>query len=270
MNAPQRPAAPASGTSDTDIPTFEDLAADPEIAALLDFEPVPRQLQKANGWTAPMQRMFIAWLAFYGSAGKAAEELGKARSGIDKVYKTPGADSFRAAWDGAVALAERRLTERLASTPSGAGARKAPFLNRASLSVPAGGDGPQPGQVMNEVGEWENEDSYARRGEEAKDSICDKLVRVRRLYLMSISNEPIKRAAFEILTELPVDWDLAEKLEPQPFEPWTRTNQREPDMVLTAESGWLAGEFGYGPDKKAELKRELNEWRIANGQEPIE
>jgi hypothetical protein len=55
-------------------PTFDELTADPEIAALLDFEPVPRQLQKTNGWTAQMQRMFIAWLAFYGSPGKAAEE----------------------------------------------------------------------------------------------------------------------------------------------------------------------------------------------------
>src|SRR5215212_6020092 len=93
-----------------DLPTFAELAADPEIAALLDFEPVPRQLKKANGWTPAMQRMFIVWLAHYGTAGKAAEELGKARSGIDKVYKTAGADSFRAAWDSAIALAERRLT----------------------------------------------------------------------------------------------------------------------------------------------------------------
>ena len=40
MNAPQGPAAPASGF---DIPDLADLMADPEIAALLDFEPVPRK-----------------------------------------------------------------------------------------------------------------------------------------------------------------------------------------------------------------------------------
>src|SRR3954471_18159264 len=105
MNAPRGPAAPASGSAE-DTPAFDELAADPEIAALLDFEPVPRQLHKANGWTPAMQRMFIAWLAHYGSPGNAAGELGKARSGIDKVYKSADAGSFRAAWDGAVALFE--------------------------------------------------------------------------------------------------------------------------------------------------------------------
>ena len=103
MSTSEGLAAPASGTDD--IPDFATLAADPEIAPLLDFEPVVRQLQKTNGWNAGMQRMFIAWLAHYGSPGKAAEELGKARSGIDKVYRAAGADSFRAAWDGAVDLA---------------------------------------------------------------------------------------------------------------------------------------------------------------------
>jgi hypothetical protein len=34
MNAPEGAAAPESGN---EVPTFEDLAADPEIAALLDF-----------------------------------------------------------------------------------------------------------------------------------------------------------------------------------------------------------------------------------------
>ena len=57
-------------------PTFAELAADPDIAALLTFQPVHRQMQKANGWTPAMQRMFIAWLAHYGSPGNAAAELG--------------------------------------------------------------------------------------------------------------------------------------------------------------------------------------------------
>ena len=105
MNAPQGLAAPESGT---EIPDFATLAADPEIAPLLDFEPVPRRLVKADGWTSAMQRMFIAWLAWYGSPTKACDELGKARSGIDKLYKAADAGEFRAAWDGAIALFERR------------------------------------------------------------------------------------------------------------------------------------------------------------------
>jgi hypothetical protein len=35
--------------SSDDIPKFEDLAADPEIAALLDFEPVPRRIDVVGG-----------------------------------------------------------------------------------------------------------------------------------------------------------------------------------------------------------------------------
>jgi len=275
MNAPQRPAAPQSGTTSPDsIPTFADLAADPDIAPLLDFEPVPRSHAKANGWTADMQRMFIAWLAYYGSPTNACDELGKARSGIDKVYKSDGADSFRASWDAAIALAERRRIDALATRPGGAGARRAPTLSRVpaplSAQLDVNGNAQQPGQVLNEYDEWEDEASYLRRAEEAKDSIGNKLVRSRRLYLMSISPDPLKRAAFEILTELPVDWALAEKMEPQPFEPWTRTNAHEPDMVLTAESGWSWGEIGYGPDKKAQLRAAINADRAERGLPPIE
>jgi hypothetical protein len=271
MNGHPGFAAPASGpTNPAHVPSFEELAADPEIAALLEFEPVPRQLQKANGWTAPMQRMFVAWLAFYGSPGKAAEELGKARSGIDKVYKTPGADSFRAAWDGAVALAERRLTERLASSPSGAGGMKVPFAGRASRSVSGSSHAPLPGQVRNEFGEWEDEGSFRRRGEDARDSICMKLLRARRLYLAEISRCPGKRAAFEILTELPIDWDKAERLEAQPDEPYNPVNMRKPDMILTAESGWLFGEHGYGPDRKAQARKALDEYLAEQGMAPMD
>ena len=69
--------------STSDTPTFAELAADPEIAALLDFAPVPRQFTKVNGWSPALQRMFIAWLAWYGSPTRACDEIGKARSGVD-------------------------------------------------------------------------------------------------------------------------------------------------------------------------------------------
>jgi hypothetical protein len=130
--------------------------------------------------------------------------------------------------------------------------------------------GPLPGQVMNEHGEWEDEASFVRRGEEAVDSVREKLLRCRRLYLMEISSSPGKRAAFEILTELPIDWDKAARLEPQPDEPWNPANQRQPDMVLTAESGWTAGEWGYGPDKKKELLAELEKYREEQGLPPVD
>ena len=62
MTASKGPVAPESG-SEPEIPTFEELAADPEIAALLDFEPVPRKRQVEGGWTPDLQREFIARLA---------------------------------------------------------------------------------------------------------------------------------------------------------------------------------------------------------------
>jgi len=268
MSNSEGSAAPASGSTD-DIPSFEELAADPEIAALLDFEPVPRKIEMPGGWTPAVQREFIARLAFHGSPAQACREIDKHRSGANKLYLSPQGASFRAAWDAAVELAFRR---RRAATLQAAGVTSGlvpPSIEQrckdASATVPSALG---PGQVLNEYGEPEDEASFRQRGEDARDSMSSKLLRCRRLYLMSISAEPVKRAAFEILTELPIDWARAERLEAQPDEPWRRPNMRNPDMLLTAEDGWL-GELVHGPDKKTELRRQLNEWRVSQGLEPI-
>jgi hypothetical protein len=94
MNAPQGHAAPESGSFD-DILSFDKLVADPEIAALLDFEPVPRKRMVENGWTPELQREFIARLAVRGSPGRTCEEMGKTLTGMTKVYRSPLAASFR-------------------------------------------------------------------------------------------------------------------------------------------------------------------------------
>ena len=44
---------------------------------------------------------------------------------------------------------------------------------------------------------------------------------------------------------------------------------REPDMVLAAEAGWM-GDVGHGEDKKAELRKALDEHRREQGLEAIE
>ncbi len=237
---------------------------DPEIEELLKFEPAPRQNKRRDGWTAALQRRFIAELARTGSPTMAAEAVGKNRYGVEKLYKSPGAEGFRAAWDSAVALFEGRSAERVVAENADRVAARPPFVDRRRARWPAQA-GPQPGQVLNEFGEWEDEASLHRRAEEARDSISNKLLRARRLYLQEISGNAGKRAAFEILTELPVDWDKAERLEPQPDEPWRRTNQRQPDMILTAESGWSFGECGYGPDRKAEARKAIDKYRQAEG-----
>ncbi len=245
---------------------------DPEIAALLDFEPCPRKREAEGAWTPELQREFIARLAVTGSPGRASEEMGKTDTGVRKLYRSPEGASFRSAWDRAVELAKRRKAER-----AGAGDAVIPGSRPPSLDNrrkrPWGdetGAGPLAGQVVNEYGEWEDEDSIARRAEEARENICRKLLNARRLYLQEISSSPGKRAAFEILTELPIDWDKAEAGEPQDDEPWARTNQRQPDMILTAESGWSFGEAGYGPDKKAELRKAIDEHRQEKGLPPVD
>jgi len=90
----------------------------------------------------------------------------------------------------------------------------------------------------------------------------------RRLFLHDISACPASRAAFEILTGLPVDWDRAARCLPQADEPWRKPAARDPALLLAGENGWL-GEFAHGPDKKAELLAEVNQWRAERGLEPV-
>jgi hypothetical protein len=242
---------------------------DPLIQKLLDFEPVQRRHKRPDGWTPALQRIFIAKLAELGSVNAATEALGKNRYGVEKLYKSPGAEGFRKAWDAAIALYEEREANRLMIANAPFAGVKPPFANAKGRFL-ASTVGPLPGQMLNEHGEWEDEASLMRRVEEAKDSICEKLLRARRLFLAEISGSAGKRAAFEILTELPIDWEKAKRLEPQADEPWKSPNQRQPDMILTAESGWTVGEHGYGPDKRTELQAAVNEELVKQGKQPVD
>jgi len=271
MDMSKGPAAPTSGNQDDGFNPMDD----PEIAALLAFEPVPRKVTVAGGWTADKQREFIAWLAVHGSTGKASEAVGMHRTGAIQLYKSPLGASFRAAWDSAVALAAERSAEAAAMAFLPPGTRPPSIDQRFKPHAADGqrdweGNLPLPGKVLNETGLWEDADSFRRRGEEARDHIAEKLVRIRRLYLQEISSCPGKRAAFEILTELPIDWDVAARGEPQADEPLRCKNQREPDMVLMAESGWTFGEHGYGPDRKRQAREAIDEHRAQQGLEPVD
>lgn len=85
--------------------TYED---DPELAALLDFEPVPRRIERGNGWSAENQRAFIAGLVETGNYRLATQRLGLTASGVYQLRKDAGAEDFSRAWDEAVALHRRR------------------------------------------------------------------------------------------------------------------------------------------------------------------
>jgi hypothetical protein len=137
MSPPNLTPAPINGPTPPDIPDFADLAADPEIAPLLNFDPVVRKIRRPDGWTAELQRELIARLAATGTIQAAVWQMGKHATGAEALYKTPSADSFRASWDAAVIIGRRR--NGLDSQPPYAG--PVPGITRRK-SFPERGGGP--------------------------------------------------------------------------------------------------------------------------------
>lgn len=78
----------------------------------LAFDPVPRR-ERVDGWTAERQRMFIKTLAITGSPRRAAALMGKSTNGVDNLRRAPGSESFCAAWDRAMAIAQQKGRDRL-------------------------------------------------------------------------------------------------------------------------------------------------------------
>jgi hypothetical protein len=239
MSIPDGLAAPASGLSlnpgpvphadQEGSPSLEALAADPEIAALLEFEPVPRKRSVDSGWTPELQREFMIRLASHGSPGRACEDMGKALTGMTKVYRSPLAASFRAAWKAAVALARQRANDRVAKAYVEPGTR-APTIDhrRKHPGAAAAADEPLPGQVRNERGEWEDPASIDARVADVRLRWTQRLLDARRLYLSEIADSPGKRAAFEILTRLPID------------------ARQRPAVSLTGRAVWQAARTATG------------------------
>jgi len=95
------------------------------LGDLLEFIPVPRQLKRRDGWTPPLQREFVARLAETGSPMAAVEAMGKNLNGIKKLLKAPGSDSFRAAWERALAIGETTEARRRAAELAGIHQRSA-------------------------------------------------------------------------------------------------------------------------------------------------
>lgn len=81
---------------------------DPEVEALLHFEPVVRKCVRHDGWLADRQREFIVALTILGHAGQAAIAVGGTMSGAYKLRSADGGEGFAAAWDSALALHLRR------------------------------------------------------------------------------------------------------------------------------------------------------------------
>ena len=73
------------------------------------FYPVPLRVTRA-GWTTQRQADFLGHLAETGSVSAACARVGMSRNSAYKLRKKPGAESFAAAWDGALGLPVRRVT----------------------------------------------------------------------------------------------------------------------------------------------------------------
>jgi len=95
------------------------------LGDLLDFAPVPRKTRRSDGWTPERQRAFIAALSATGSPRQAARAVGMAAFGVERLRQDSGSDSFRAAWDRALAIAAQAGTMRIATGVADAAARAA-------------------------------------------------------------------------------------------------------------------------------------------------
>ena len=73
------------------------------LPEFLRFEPVSLRLQH-NGWSPRLQLRFILALARGAGVDEAARALGKSRQSAYDLRKKPGAASFAAAWDAALAF----------------------------------------------------------------------------------------------------------------------------------------------------------------------
>lgn len=227
----------------------EGTAGDPMFAGvqdILNFEPVPRRAQ-VNSWTAEHQRAFIAALAITGSAKKAAATIGRHAYGADQLRKGRGGRGFADAWEAALEIAREREMARV-------------YENLAELreSDEAANARADTAPTFDSDEHWDGDgpNSY----DEAQDAIRERLLNCRRLLLMALSDEPEKRAAWEVLCG-PVDWEKARKLEAQDNEPFGMPSMRKEDMIMTAEAGLMHEFAGEGRDLKGELQQAVAEYR---------
>lgn len=87
------------------------MAADPELAEMIAFAPVPRRA-RGDGWSAARQRDFVRVLLATGVPGLAAKSVGMSRQSAYRLRDAPGAAEFRAAWDAAADVGQAMALDR--------------------------------------------------------------------------------------------------------------------------------------------------------------
>ena len=271
------------------LPAVIDAEADPtldpdDLPEELAFTPAPQHSKRWTGINEQKQRIFIAQLAATGAVTMAAKAIGHSSSALYQLRKRDGADSFAAAWDRAVEAGARRVADLLMEyaiygVPETISKRGQVILERRRPNIRAmqhiaasrfpenfAGIDPVDGRPASAIphsihrlrekwrAEWEAERQaemleHNRRANRQEADLDDRLRIIRTAYQRKISHDPVKRAAWDLLTGPGTDWDAARKADaysnPQKHE-W---HMHHPDMIvpLSAGSGnvdWEAAEGG--------------------------
>jgi len=267
------------------IETEADPAIDPDdLPEELAFTPVEQRAKRWTGITAQKQRLFIAHLAATGAVSMAAKVAGHSASAFYQLRKRDDAGSFAAAWDRAVEAGARRVADLLMEyaiygvpeTISKEGRvileRRRPNI-RAMQHITASRFPESFGAGINPIdgpatavphairrlrekwqAEWEAERQarmleHNARANRQETDLDDRLRIIRTAYQRKISHDPVKRAAWDLLTGPGTDWEAARKEDayanPQKHE-W---HMHHPDMIVPLAAGagnidWDAEEGG--------------------------
>jgi len=154
------------------------------LGDLLDFAPVPLQVERVDGWNPQCQRAFIAALSILGSSDRAARAVGKSAAGVERLRRLPGAEGFSRAWDRAKAISLERGTLRLAHSLKTARAAQPP------ADAPLGPPPPGPAAAADEEVELSEREERQKR---------EALQRFFRHYLSRIELERTARLAGRIV-----------------------------------------------------------------------
>jgi len=106
---------------------------DPSVATRdpMFFTPVATAYRGANGWSAEVQRAFVAALARCGVVAAAARSVGRSPSSAYQLRRRPGAEGFARAWDAAVTNAGNRALD--AAMEGGMVARRTEVFHRGRM-----------------------------------------------------------------------------------------------------------------------------------------
>lgn len=249
----------------------------------LRFEPVTYVKQRWNSITDARQRGFIAHLAASGSVTAASESIGAPAHALYALRRRPGAESFAGAWDRAVEMGARRVADLLMEyaiygvpetfSKDGRVVLQRNRPNVRAMQLIAANRFPENFGGINPVdcpdtavphsirrlrekwrAEWEAErhaemlEHHGRANRQETD-LDDRLRTIRTGFQRKISHDPVKRAAWDLLTGPGTDWTAVRKEDAYRNPQKHMWHMHHPDMIVPLAAGagnidWRAQEGG--------------------------